>query len=609
MSDSKIYRIPQPVFPFPNLLPAPAVSPDDPDSQVCIMVSRYWLPYILGALKPFQYDDIWETPTEQLKNDGQTLLRRFMSVFSCGDDMREIELQSVPSVDCQQFQWRYVGDLAWIDLGEPVCNGADGTDGRSPEFQLVPFDELCQTIQWRYVGDPAWINLGQVCNGEQGEPGECDCVDPVPTQPPVVEGDDRCQQACNIAMGLGGWLWGKYGDSLGITKAALQATGIIADAVSDLIDAIPVMGAVVEAVVDYATGLGILDITALQGANNNEFKEWIQCELYRIMADDTGDFDLAYFDQVKDELQIWGATLPPQGPLLVVIGQMFALFVETIPASEMLRRANVYKDSEENCELCDVACSTDRLVAWELPETTVAEGVTTDIMIILHTPDALPSDLIVNIIAAPGTASEADYNLITTSLIIPAGSIEGDTFPVSVAITGDVVIDPDEDFVLTIDSVVGAAVIDLPHKDHHVIITDGGDCATTADLTINCTTNNTMLQAGWTGCASGVTTYHGTQSITVTLPETKKIKTIRVNWRSAFSPNAPIDDGIITLNGVDYTQDITGSGGTTSPQIIDNLYVNASTFDIATTGTVNGTNPNGYVAFFSIVVTYCEDEE
>jgi hypothetical protein len=227
-------------------------------------------------------------------------------------------------------------------------------------------------------------------------------------------------------------------------------------------------------------------------------------------------------------------------------------------------------------------------------------------MIKLSSPDgdALPSDVTVNITAANGTASSADYTLLSSFIVIPAGSVDGQTFPFSVAITSGDGLDNGETFTLTIDSVDGVAVVDEDRDTHEVTI---DDCANTASYTINCTTNNTMITGYWDQCGGGVTTYHGGQSIPVTLPVTRRVKSIRVNWRSAFSPSVTISTGKIIVGGTTYTQNITGTGNTTSSQTVDGLYLDVSSFTIETTGTVNGTNPAGYVAFFSIVVTYCND--
>ena len=89
-----------------------------------------------------------------------------------GTDGREVELQT----SLTHIQWRYVGDLNWLDLialtelegpagadgaqgpaGDPGPAGADGAagaDGREVELQ-----KSATHVQWRYVGDPTWIDL------------------------------------------------------------------------------------------------------------------------------------------------------------------------------------------------------------------------------------------------------------------------------------------------------------------------------------------------------------------------------------------------------------------------------------------------------------------
>lgn len=84
-----------------------------------------------------------------------------------GADGREVEIQNSGT----HVQWRYVGDVDWIDLialsaitgadgadgtnGTNGVDGADGTDGREIELQVNGSDML----QWRYVGDIAWTDL------------------------------------------------------------------------------------------------------------------------------------------------------------------------------------------------------------------------------------------------------------------------------------------------------------------------------------------------------------------------------------------------------------------------------------------------------------------
>jgi hypothetical protein len=82
-----------------------------------------------------------------------------------GEDGREIELQN----DTTYIQWRYVGDISWINLVALAdLQGEDGADGREIELQSNG-----TYIQWRYVGEVSWTNLVALADlkGDQGDPG------------------------------------------------------------------------------------------------------------------------------------------------------------------------------------------------------------------------------------------------------------------------------------------------------------------------------------------------------------------------------------------------------------------------------------------------------
>lgn len=71
----------------------------------------------------------------------------------------ELEIEGGKQVELQKssthIQWRYVGDVDWINLVALIdLEGADGNDGAEVEFQ-----KSATHIQWRYVGDADWINL------------------------------------------------------------------------------------------------------------------------------------------------------------------------------------------------------------------------------------------------------------------------------------------------------------------------------------------------------------------------------------------------------------------------------------------------------------------
>jgi len=135
--------------------------------------------------------------------------------------------------------------------------------------------------------------------------------------------------------------------------AGIEAAQVLESIVSGFIDAFPILGAFVDSVMDFVTEQIQAGAVETLAANGNYFKEIIQCELYCLMKCDCDDITAAYLDGKKGELISWGAALPPQTPLLVIIGQIFALWLETVPAEELLRRANIYKNTTANCGLCE----------------------------------------------------------------------------------------------------------------------------------------------------------------------------------------------------------------------------------------------------------------
>ena len=67
-----------------------------------------------------------------------------------GDDGREVELQT----SATHVQWRYAGDVAWLDLIPlALITGQDGDDGLSAELQTT-----ATHIQWRQAGG-VWTDL------------------------------------------------------------------------------------------------------------------------------------------------------------------------------------------------------------------------------------------------------------------------------------------------------------------------------------------------------------------------------------------------------------------------------------------------------------------
>lgn len=551
-------------IPRPDPLPVPVTGIFD-DTLYCMQFNAMWMPHILGALELLLQKDSWSGGDSELFRAHQAIYTMLANVTICGEPMRIVELQSILIGDCNQLQWKYTDEPveAWRNLGDPVCDGTDGTDGADGTN-----------------GTPGATGA----KGDKGDPGDCpDC--PEPNQPTTPTSDD--EELCGIAVYLIDLLLALSDESTNALLAGQTAVQVAESFAS--IDPTGVTEALLS-FLDTAIGFGI---GAYQAAFTLQAKEDMKCDLYCVLKENGGVFN------ASSTWELWKTKHRSRG-----FNPAFEIFYSSINARITnwwnQRAAIGLRKPDAFCSVC--ACVDDILIGWELTSSTVNEMATNQIFKLkLTTPAPLAFPVTVNVVGIDGTATAAgnDYLIMTPEVTFPAGSSDGALANVEVFIPVDID-STAETFTLRIDTVSGGT-IDEPNKDHVVTV---NSCGSTTTYTINCTNNNTFIPA-WTGCGSGVTTHHGTQQITVTLPEVKQIKRIRVNWRSAFSPSAPIGQGKITVNGTTYSQNITGSGSSTSPQTVDNLYVNAQTFTIETTGTVNGTNPSGYVAYFSIIVEYC----
>lgn len=100
-----------------------------------------------------------------------------------GEDGREVEFQQ----SVTHIQWRYVGDPGWTNLvalidlkgdqGDQGIQGIQGVQGiqgdAGSDGREVEFNKSVTHIQWRYVGEVSWINLVPLADikGDQGDQG------------------------------------------------------------------------------------------------------------------------------------------------------------------------------------------------------------------------------------------------------------------------------------------------------------------------------------------------------------------------------------------------------------------------------------------------------
>lgn len=578
-------------IPRNNPRPVPT-TPIFEEPMYCLRFNEMWLPHILGALQLLLEKDSWSGNIFHAQQSIYLMLEQLSS--PCEDVMRVPTIQSViVSPGCRQDQWKYVDepDTEWRNMGTPVCNGVNGVDGTDGEDGAQ---------------GPAGPEGPQGPQGEQGIPGaDGECFD-CPVEPPIEPetGENNCAGCVGIVD--------KLIAILDYNLDQLDFAGAVTEGVIDLVslnftetlESLPVIGAVITGL-KLSLTLGTGSVRAV--IDNPDFADNVTCLLY-CEVEKEGAFNETSFNA-------WVAQLESQYPAPNG-GNAFVDLVANISGYQKIARRYAIEslNTDSRCEaLC--VCNDERLISFELATSTATETPSTPghiVKVKLTSPvgDALPSDVVVSFHDIPGTAgTPSDYLVLTPGQVtFPAGSVNGATQNIEIMVYQDAA-DPGETFQLALDAIVsGPAVIDTDHDTHTVTIND----CTIATYLIDCrpANNNTFIPSDWTICAQISGSEHLTQyartSIDVTLPTTKKIKRVAINYRSALSPSAPITSSTITINGVDYTRTISGSSTSTTPHVIDDLYVDASTIHFQVGGTVNGSNPNGYFAFYQISVQYCQ---
>lgn len=224
-------------------------------------------------------------------------------------------------------------------------------------------------IQWRQSDDnPTWTNLIALADlqgppgpqGEQGPPGP-----PGEPGPPGVSGEisplstgaDSQQGECNIAYGLGNHLADYFHNALTIAEQYAVAGEIVADRVIDLVEAVPILGGTVGAIIDFCNIAATLAEELMEWSNTEDWRAWIRGRLFCNLRGLGPDISQSEFSAALNNLALDAAALPPQGPLLIVIGPAFSAFVLACNYAELYRRAAFWSSETAFCE--DMECWSD----------------------------------------------------------------------------------------------------------------------------------------------------------------------------------------------------------------------------------------------------------
>lgn len=248
----------------------------------------------------------------------------------------------------------WLANAANCFTGTPGADGADGLPGIDGADGLPGVDG--QDGQNGSPGAP----------GAPGDPGidgaDGVCVD-CTSEP--VEGDteDWEQQACAMALGLAQWMCDKCVSSIQIVKAAALLAKSLADQASDLLDAIPIFGAIVNNILDFAADMATKgDYDDIMGfINDPDFETQVACKLYCEFKDLSPQ--TLTVQAVTDACSVvanWAALLPPGAPLITFYGQAFGIWVTAVSGVEFHRHAAVHQDERsDDCALLCQDCAEE----------------------------------------------------------------------------------------------------------------------------------------------------------------------------------------------------------------------------------------------------------
>jgi hypothetical protein len=332
-------------FPYQPFDEPTSPPPENSGVRVSLCFDKVWLRYILGALDALTAPQTWtENGQVTAQRASDAISRALMEdcALECNDFAFQIDEFGHLLYNCEAGPTQ---DLGLIQ-GPPGEQGPQGPQGsQGPQGEQGP--QGSQGSQGP-----------QGPQGEQGEPGaDGDTANsPDPITPP--SGNDKQLQACAMAEGLGQWLIDKAISSINIVKAAAILAKSLADQVTDLLDAIPIFGPLVNNLIDMAADMAVKgdydDIIGLIGAP--EFKDFVVCRLYCKFK----TYETIGTDQICDALSDLVAAsiaLLPGGPLITFYGQPFGLCVASISCAVAYKRAFLHDDERsdncgENCADC-----------------------------------------------------------------------------------------------------------------------------------------------------------------------------------------------------------------------------------------------------------------
>jgi hypothetical protein len=115
-----------------------------------------------------------------------------------------------------------------------------------------------------------------------------------------------------------------------------------------MIDAIPVIGAFIDAAMDFAVEIAEWDVANLKACITEEWEDAVYCNLYCELGEDG-----IITDEVFTAFVQRCATMPLCILGLTLVGQVFALMLLAIGAQNCRNRAYIYASASSDCPPCE----------------------------------------------------------------------------------------------------------------------------------------------------------------------------------------------------------------------------------------------------------------
>lgn len=323
---------PMDIVPYSTFLrpvPVPAAGFHDGE-QICVTFSEEWRSYILGALEILRWRDMWDGSPEDvaLTIDRVEELYAHFAAGSCTDMTSFYDIRG----DGCTLEIKRTPEGSWEQIADFSACGAEGPQGEK--------------------GDQGDVGP----QGDSADCGDCDATYSGEGPTETVELTDEAN-ACGFAAGMAIWIHGEFESSLLLANQLFQAGRAISYIALQLFETIPIIGSFASAVRTFADFASTITFELLEYAESDEWHDWIREKAYCFFRQRM-TVDLETMQDFKQYMIDESIFLPPQGPLLVLIGQPFAGFAAGWHPPTLQVRGAFYAQ-EESIDCIEFECPFD----------------------------------------------------------------------------------------------------------------------------------------------------------------------------------------------------------------------------------------------------------